>query len=331
MPGKIDDASSKPKRRGVYLLTHPRSASNLFQTMMANQPGFQNSAYLIFEASFTIFESFNHKESWSDWSEDEWKTLQDGFQKCFGKMLEEMADAESKARRGGKQVFIKEHVIFMGPYPLLKSVYGEKGAPPPIIMHHPDEAQDAHTSVSSLPDSVLLSLQPIFQIRHPILMFPSMLRSQIKAGASKGFDRRVRATASLRFSRELYDWYLKQGEETQPKVIDADDIMTDKAAVGQLCLETGMDPDSVQYEWATREEPHPMKAIMLDKICSSTGILPGLTAQGLTLEAEKAKWKTEFGEEDAELLAKHVQDAIPDYEYLHSRRVRSVPSEKLHS
>ncbi|KAI8935781.1 hypothetical protein NX059_007301 [Plenodomus lindquistii] len=322
MPGRIETTrpSNGLKRRGVYLLTHPRSASNLFQTMMAKQPGFQHSSYIIFEANFGLLGELVNKERWSDWSEAEWKSVQDSFQKCFDKMQAELADAEAK----GNQVFIKEHAFFMGPNQMLESVYGESNAMPPIVLHARNEAESDHTNPSSLPDSILLSLQPIFQIRHPILMFPSMLRSQIKLNLAEGVDRRMAATMSLRFPRDLYDWYLTQGEDTSPKIIDADDIMSDKAAVRQLCLETGLDPDSVQYEWAAREEQDPLKKVMLDKISTSTGILPGLEARGLDLETEKAKWKAEFGNEDGELMAKYVRDAMPDYEYLHSQRVRSL-------
>lgn len=291
--------------------------------MMAKQPGFQNSSYLIFDATFELAAQFNDKERWSDWSDDQWKSLQNSFQTCFDNMQAELADAEAK----GNQVFIKEHVIFMGPNQMLKATYGDADAKPPILVHNRDEPESVHTSPSSLPDSVLLTLQPIFQIRHPILMFPSFLRSQIKMKTSERLDRRVTAMSSLRFSRQLYEWYLNQGEDTKPKVIDADDIMTNKAAVRQLCLETGLDPDSVQYEWSTRDEPDPLKKIMTDKIIASTGILPGLEAQGLDFETEKAKWKAEFGDEDGETMAKLVQDAMPDYEYLHSRRVGAVQPE----
>jgi hypothetical protein len=38
--------------------------------------------------------------------------------------------------------------------------------------------------------------------------------------------------------------------------------------------------------------------------------------------AEKVKWLAEFGEEDGEIMAKYVHDAMPDYEYLLEQRVR---------
>jgi hypothetical protein len=47
MPARV-----APECRGVYLLTHPRSASNLFQKMMEKQPGYQNMSYKLFDAGF---------------------------------------------------------------------------------------------------------------------------------------------------------------------------------------------------------------------------------------------------------------------------------------
>jgi hypothetical protein len=94
--------------------------------------------------------------------------------------------------------------------------------------------------------------------------------------------------------------------------------------VRQLCREIEFDPDAVQYEWEAREETDPAKAAFLSTIAASTGIKPGLEARCLDIEAEKAKWVEEFGEVDAADLAKAVEAAMPDYEYLLSHRVRSM-------
>ena len=107
-------------------------------------------------------------------------------------------------------------------------------------------------------------------------------------------------------------------------ILDADDIMKDREAVRQLCREIEFDPDAVQYEWEAREETDPAKAAFLSTIAASTGIKPGLEARCLDIEAEKAKWVEEFGEVDAADLAKAVEAAMPDYEYLLSHRVRSM-------
>jgi hypothetical protein len=169
----------------------------------------------------------------------------------------------------------------------------------------------------------LLSLQPIFQIRHPALMFPSMIRAQIGTMEdSNTRNPRIWSTLTLRHSRAVYDWYAENAREMKPRVIDADDIMNNPDAVRQLCIETGLDPEAVQYSWEEVQEEDPLKARFKSTINASKGIIKGLDARSLDIEAEKTKWKAEFDGEEAERLAKFVHDAMPDYKYLLSRRTR---------
>jgi hypothetical protein len=183
----------------------------------------------------------------------------------------------------------------------------------------------SHTNPTYLPDDFLLAMQPVFQIRHPVLMFPSFLRTQQKAmpGVSTS-DAYYKAIMTLRPSRTLFEWYANHPAACTPKVIDADDIMNNKAAVRQLCIDIDFDPDAVQYEWETRHVEDPMMAAFLSTINGSKGIKPGLEARCLDIETEKAKWVAEFGEQDAKDLAKFVYDAMPDYEYLLEQRVRGA-------
>lgn len=44
----IKNENGERKRNGIWLLTHPRSASNLFQTMLATQSRFRHSGYWFF-------------------------------------------------------------------------------------------------------------------------------------------------------------------------------------------------------------------------------------------------------------------------------------------
>jgi hypothetical protein len=158
-------------------------------------------------------------------------------------------------------------------------------------------------------------------------MFPSMIRAQRDAlkkdgqPAARPTDLFAATTLTLRFTRELYDWYSSQNGPT-PRIIDADDIMNDGDAVRKLCVQTGLDPDAVQYEWEKRTVEDPLQARFLSTISASRGILPGLAAKGLDLEAEKRKWMAEFGEEDAEDLKGFVEGSMGDYEYLVARRTR---------
>ena len=98
-------------------------------------------------------------------------------------------------------------------------------------------------------------MQPVFQIRLPVLMFPSFLRTVQKTLTDSSIrDPMFTAFLTLRSSRALFKWYADHPAALPPKVIDADDIMNDKEAVRQLCLEIDFDPDSVRYEWDARQE-----------------------------------------------------------------------------
>ena len=166
---------------------------------------------------------------------------------------------------------------------------------------------------------MLLSLQPIFQIRSPLRMFPSMVRAAYEVGFPYNIP--MHPSLSLRYSRALYDWYRTHENAPSPLIIDADDIMSSRDTVRELCIRAGLDPDSIKYEWDTRKADDPAKARFLSTVYASTGILPGLDSKGLKLEAEAAKWREEFGEKDGEELEKTVRAAWPDYEYLRSHRV----------
>jgi hypothetical protein len=202
--------------------------------------------------------------------------------------------------------------LLSGPDKIFASVHGGEAVREP-------NTSPARTNPTSLPDDFLLSVQPIFQIRHPALMFPSFIRAQGRVMENTNTQNpRVYVSLTLRHSRDLYDWYVRNEDKTgrKPRIIEADDIMNNRAAVRQLCLETGLDPDAVQYEWEERNESNPLKASFLSTINSSKGIVKGLDSTHLDIETEKVKWKKEFGDQTGEELAGYVYRAMPDYEYL---------------
>jgi hypothetical protein len=90
MPGVLEPELHG--ERGVYLLTHPRSASNLFQTMMSKQPGYQNSGYKLFDAGFASLTQLS-KGRLSGWPEAERKALYDTFRLGFDSLQDELEDA----------------------------------------------------------------------------------------------------------------------------------------------------------------------------------------------------------------------------------------------
>lgn len=90
---------SKPTRRGVYLLTHPRSASNLFQTMMAKQKSHgadvQCSSYHFFNASFAVFTQMGRGSLQSpSWTDADRTALHEPYKAAFEALNGELANAE---------------------------------------------------------------------------------------------------------------------------------------------------------------------------------------------------------------------------------------------
>jgi hypothetical protein len=91
---------SKPTRRGVYLLTHPRSASNLFQTMMAKQRSHgkdvQCFSYHFFDASFPTMMHMNRGSLESaSWSPEDRAALYEPYKAAFEKLNQELTNAEA--------------------------------------------------------------------------------------------------------------------------------------------------------------------------------------------------------------------------------------------
>ncbi|KAI1571350.1 hypothetical protein PtrEW13061_011385 [Pyrenophora tritici-repentis] len=289
-PQPIDNDGPPSHVIGVYHITHPRSASNLFQNMMSKQPGYQNSGYKLYDAA-------------------------------LGTMM---------GLERGPLIFIKEHAYFInGPDTIFSSFYPEDAAILPRITLSLRNASPSepvkHTNPTPIPDAFFLTMQPIFQIRHPMLMYPSAIRAQraINLGGDPASNF-GRFTLSLQRQRKLYDWYLEHGAAVGivPRVIDADDVMKSPEAVRKLCRQTGLDPDAVAYEWETRVVEDFRISRFLSTINNSRGILPGFAAEGLDMEEEKEKWRKEFGEKDAGEIAKRVDESMGDYLYLWERRTK---------
>jgi hypothetical protein len=61
--------------------------------MMSKQPGYQSSAYILFECSFTTLMELE-KGKLSEWPEEEREKLYELFRTAFGKFEDELDDCE---------------------------------------------------------------------------------------------------------------------------------------------------------------------------------------------------------------------------------------------
>ncbi|KAI9694979.1 MAG: hypothetical protein M1822_000596 [Bathelium mastoideum] len=182
------------------------------------------------------------------------------------------------------------------------------------------------------PTAFLRSHKPILLIRHPALAFPSTVRT-----ASRFFDFVVSETfmhiiLRYRWHRMIYEWYdqdsRKPGGSPTPIVLDADELMYDRAALNTLCAQTGLDPQAIKYEWASMSHKeiqmqYEGEAVFLETLLGSNGIVSGKGSDGVEVECEMEGWREEFGEERAEMLRRMVEAAMEDYMFLKSRGLRS--------
>ncbi|KAF2232910.1 hypothetical protein EV356DRAFT_419405, partial [Viridothelium virens] len=175
------------------------------------------------------------------------------------------------------------------------------------------------------PTAFLRSHIPILLIRHPALAFPSTIRVASKFFGHPVGETFMKIILRYRWHRILYEWYehdsCQPDGSPQPLVLDADELMYDRTAVEELCVRTGLDPKSVRYEWSSMTEKEMQmqyegEAIFLDTLLGSEGVVEGKGSNGLRVEDELQKWKSEFGEERAEILRHMVESAMGDYEFL---------------
>lgn len=191
---------------------------------------------------------------------------------------------------------------------------------------------------TALPDSVLKTWKATFLIRHPALTFPSLLRTGIdNEGLATVLQQEAtqRWEATFHWSRRLYEFYSSLPEPDRatrdpnisyPIILDADDILNAKL-VSNYAHAVGLDENKIRYEWkrASSDEIEKLSATerrMKDTLLQSEGIVQGKTAEGLVLEEEIKKWKTEFGEVLASRLESLVKATLNDYEWLWERRLK---------
>jgi hypothetical protein len=208
-----------------------------------------------------------------------------------------------------------------------------------------------------LPDKSLELWKPIFLIRHPALAFPSQykifreLKGDEDEDPSGGKERWLNLFLTLHWTRRLYEFYCEKrdikgerdGDECKgrveddspspgllewPVIVDADDIITSPVIVERLASQIGMDVSNLKFKWNAmpvedRKKISPLLQTMLSTLLASDGIqITKAAGQVVDIEAEKKKWKNEWGERKAEKLETWVQAAMEDYLFLRERRMK---------
>lgn len=291
------------------------------------------------------------KKSVANWTKDEVMQVKAAYQDCF----DEFQNTLARVSEDGCSVYVKEHVHFLiDPTTLSEYVFGPDGAASNkadmwTLEQFIDSSSDDEspcpmgraTNITLLPDDFLQTWKPTFLIRHPALAFPSLYRALLALegkGDENEDDVLGQHCRTLRWTRLLYDWYCQyyarehesssRGGSKWPIVLDADDIMADPKLAIKYSRLLGMDSRKVSFSWepATADELshlNPATKRYLDTLLASGGILKDKMSGDVDLDRLAKTWRKEFGHRAGQRITQLVKAAMPDYEFLKSRRLHA--------
>jgi hypothetical protein len=265
------------------LFTIPRTASNLV-TQVLNLPSQQDilrhpeDGYFFLPALRCRYQHNTFTRPLHSLSEEERENLSDALQmgsRAWGNWVE-------KAENEGKGTYVKEHVNWMVD-PSIESDF-----------LHPSRvgAETGLRNPTAIPDDFLSSgrVRPTFLIRHPVLTFPSLLRTAID---NEGFEavRKPETEMTMRWEC-TYTWHIRlynfllasdayphassvEGI-SYPIILDAADLK-DEELVRWYAEAVGLNPEKTRFQWEEvgKEGMGRMEARMKDTILSSRGVVAG--------------------------------------------------------
>ena len=331
--------SSLHQHRPVLFISYPRTTTNLLLQILniGNQPNVLTGPYQSGYHFMAIFK-YQMKNGILDVPESKWTEEQrSSIGRMYQENFRELEETRLRAQKEHKLFFTKEHIPFLIDPVFQERYLQETGLRPEEPFVPLDDLGSVRSAFNCtlFSDDYLALWRPLFLIRHPLKTFPSLLR--LENPTTK--ERQYASYTLFYFLRSLYDYYtdvhikenLPEDEHSDnksspvhlrwPIIIDADDYMEHPEMVERLAVTMGLDLSKLQYSWTAEDSGKPA-GHMLKTLMGSTGIESDKLSRGLTIEGEMSKWVEEFGEEQAEILAKRVRDALPDYKYLVSRRVK---------
>ena len=111
--------------------------------------------------------------------------------------------------------------------------------------------------------------------------------------------------------------------------LDAQDVIHHPEVVLEYCELIGMNPEKVKFAWQPESSPRfttgvgpkCAEAVMTATLDPSMSLLKEKTPATVDIASERKKWEEEFGEGLAKQMEKWVEDAMPDYNYLWTKRL----------
>ncbi|KAK4635689.1 Pyrrolopyrazine biosynthesis cluster protein F [Fulvia fulva] len=305
----------------AFLFSHPRTASNLLTRMLSAQPDWQVSDYLFFDAFQYTRDAF-----WGVDLDDAPVSARQEHDKLMDQGHERLGEVLCSSLADRKHLLLKDHAHLVQP---VETTYDDTETAPTAQLNSTigSYAQTWRTNPTVFSDSLMLSWTPIILIRNPILIFESWLRAEGDPYPDLE-SQYANIYTTLRFQRYIFDWYASHPDTPlEPIVLDADDVIERQHVVEKLCDAIGMDKEKLLYTWESTPMPAKFQANerfkrFLQSIQNSTGVDRSKVSGNVTLDDREEQWRETFGWDRALTLARRVRESWPDYEYLHSMRLR---------
>ncbi|RAL13540.1 uncharacterized protein BO97DRAFT_342806 [Aspergillus homomorphus CBS 101889] len=273
------------------------------------------------------------------WSRDE----TDAIRRAFQQNLDHIEATSQAANAEGKIFFAKEHTLWLAdPAAVTQYLSTHEYRPSTrlgvqVPSPYSSNPFSSPKNITIFPDAYLATWRPTFLIRHPALVFPSYYRALLNL-EEEGFaepdmvEPMLELHSTLLWTRLLFDWFCDRqaqscsGRHREPILLDAQDVIHHPAVVQRYCELVGLSPEKVRFAWqetqARRDGHASAEAVMMVTLDHSTSLLKDKTPAMVDVRAEKRKWEAEFGGELAARMEKWVENAMPDYNYLYSKRLR---------
>ncbi|KAF9258056.1 hypothetical protein L218DRAFT_1067558 [Marasmius fiardii PR-910] len=266
-------------RLRLFLFSHPRTTSNLFMRLMEGVPNITQARYLYFPPYFfgpdrqagCAREEYQYMPGYDHWEEK-------SYQNTFDAMQKWMKDGEDN----GKFPLIMDHALMLTtptvprhpktpekPIIVDRMLDGGVRRPPPTDLPIPNP--------TFFPDGFLLTLTPLFIIRHPARTFPSYLRA-ISANSTpkrKVFDDEFPVAGAFKNQILVFEFFRALNHGEVPVVIEGERLVKDtKNQMRMVCVKIGLKEEDVKYEWQSKNIPMPqvMEAFQ-GKVLRSTGVV----------------------------------------------------------
>ena len=342
----MDNMHQAPgSNRRIFLFAQPRTTSYLLTQMLGldNQPHvhWEPSGVSVFTPITKLLIELEDKPV-KEWTAAEKCHVRGSFQQAFDALDQYRRDGDAK----DKIVFAKDHCNFMWNPAAGDGRRSTAPGDPYFTVGSVDGVVDGRATVKNptvLSNEYLGSWVPIFLIRHPALVFPSLCRGVLEASVQINLchdkmevGKHIQEQMTFSYTRCLYDWYVRYFREsseedrassTSPILLDSSDLINDPRLVSALAERLGLDQTKVQLSWdsGTRTYADEVRNIFQRTLNSSTGIIKEKAVVDFNMAVLESKWKKEFGDELGDVISDCVRTAMPDYEYLRDKRLR-VPS-----